>query len=61
MKMQQSKKVMWFLSNHIPSAFELGTKAKENDINPFETNTNEWYSYNRGYNNMIMNKYEEYK
>ena len=52
---------MWLLSNHIPVAFELGTKAKEFDINPFEPNTNEWYSFNAGYNNMIMNKYEEYK
>ena len=48
---------MWLLSSHIPTAFELGAKAKEKDINPFTSNTNEWYSFNKGYNNMINNKY----
>ena len=59
--MQQSKKVMWLLSDHIPIAFELGTKAKENNTNPFEINTNEWYSWNRGYNQMMTNVIENEK
>ena len=59
--MQQSKKVMWLLSNHIPCAFELGTESKENDTNPFETNTNEWYSWNRGYNQMMTKAIENDK
>lgn len=59
--MQQSKKVMWSLSSHIQSAYELGIKAKENEINPFESNTNEWYSWNKGYNQMITNIIENEK
>jgi len=52
---------MWLLSNHIPCAFELGTESKENDTNPFETNTNEWYSWNRGYNQMMTKAIENEK
>jgi hypothetical protein len=52
---------MWLLSDHIPIAFELGTKAKENNTNPFEINTNEWYSWNRGYNQMMTNVIENEK
>ena len=41
---------MWLLNNHIPKAFEIGFNAAINSNNPFNPYTNEWYSWNRGYN-----------
>ena len=42
--------VMWMLYEFVISAYTLGQNAKETDTNPFEFESNEWYSWNKGKN-----------
>ena len=34
----------------------LGQNVKETDVNPFQKNTNNWYNWNRGKNENLLNK-----
>jgi len=56
MKNQKSKTVTWF--SHKPSidAYNIGFDSLETDINPYDSNTDEWYSWNGGYNAKQMNR-----
>ena len=38
--------------NEVP--YLQGQNSKETDINPFEKNTNNWYNWNRGRNEKIL-------
>jgi len=53
--MKKSNAISWLFSEYVESAYLSGLKAKEKDINPFSNYTNEWYSWNRGYNQMMFN------
>ena len=47
---------LWMLHEFSQEAYELGCSAKETDTNPFEFETNEWYSWNKGKNNNDYNQ-----
>lgn len=51
--------VTWFSSSNVHEAFLVGLKSNDNDMNPYEYKTNEWYSWNRGYNQKITNELAE--
>ena len=56
MKKLRSKTVLWLFCSHNTTAFDLGIKAKKSNSNPYLKNTNEWYSWNHGYNINQQNK-----
>ena len=50
MKKQKSKTAMWCCHKHCAESRKTGNDAKNSDNNPFKKSTNEWYSWNYGYN-----------
>lgn len=59
MKKQKSETVMWCLSEFSLEHFKMGwdawtkfvdSKWHDKGKNPFKPKTNEWYSWNKGYN-----------
>jgi len=56
MKRRKSETVLWLFCKHDAKSFNNGFRAKESDDNPYLKNTNEWYSWNHGYNTNQQNK-----
>lgn len=46
----KEKPILWMLHSHNENACNVGRLAKDCDENPYTANTNNWYSWNRGYN-----------
>lgn len=52
--MKKENKILSVESEFDESPYLLGQNSKETDENPFEKNTNNWYNWNRGRNEKIL-------
>ena len=52
--MKKENKILSAESEFDESPYLLGQNSKETDENPFEKNTNNWYNWNRGRNEKIL-------
>lgn len=50
------EKALWSESLFVLEAYKQGVSANIESLNPYEENTNSWYSWNRGYNTSIDKK-----
>lgn len=48
--------MLWMLYEFNQQAYDLGYSANEVETNPFDFETNERYSWNRGKNQKFMNE-----
>ena len=51
---KMKNKILSVESEFDESPYLLGQNSKETDENPFEKNTNNWYNWNRGRNEKIL-------